>query len=41
MSEPIDLDTEKEDLTAAHKTAKEALWNLLSIVDTEGKIEIK
>ena len=41
MSEPIDSDTEKKDLTAAHKTAKEALWNLLSIVNTEGKIEIK
>ena len=25
MSEPIDSDTEKKDLTAAHKTAKEAL----------------
>ena len=25
VSEPIDSDTEKEDLTAAHKTAKKAL----------------
>ena len=41
MSESINSDTEKEDLTAAHKTAKEALWNLLSIVNTERKMKIK
>ena len=41
VSELIDSDTEKKDLTAAHKTAKKALWNLLSIVDTEGKMKIK
>ena len=41
MSESIDSDTEKKDLTAAHKTAKKALWNLLSIVNTERKMKIK
>ena len=41
MSESIDSDTEKKDLTAAHKTVKKALWNLLNIVNTERKIEIK
>ena len=38
VSESIDSDTEKENLTAAHKTAKKALWNL---VNTEKKIKIK
>ena len=41
MSELIDSDIEKKNLTAAHKTAKKALWNLLSIVNTEGKMKIK
>ena len=39
--ELIDSDKKKKDLIAAHKTAKKALWNILSKVNTERKIKIK
>ena len=32
--------TEKKDLIIIHKTAKKALWNLLSIVNTDKKMKL-